>query len=133
MFDPAIRKIEWAGGQGVIYWEDGHNVQFGTEAFDIYVAPLIEAFQQVQQGVEDKVIILESEKHKKHAAKAKQRATLLNEIRDIEEKMNRSTQAILAAQLSGTPPEAEDVRYFLYNYTKKLELRAQLATLDSEL
>ena len=47
--------------------------------------------------------------------------------------MSRSTQAILAAQLAGKVPEGEDVHHFLSNYTRKLELRAQLATLDADM
>ncbi len=132
MFDPAIQKIEWAAGQGVVYWADGQKSTFGKEGFDVHIAPLVRAFGQAQKRVEDNVVIIDSECHKKHFAKAKQRSTLLNQIREVEEKLNRSTQAILAAQLSGRAPEPEDVRHFLYHYTKKVEMRAQLASLDCE-
>ncbi len=134
MFDPAIRKIEWAAGQGVIYWEDGReNTFFGEDGYLVHIAPLVRAFGQERKRVEDNVIILDSERRQKTYATAQQRANLLNQIREVEEKMTRSTQAILAAQLAGKVPEAGDVGHFLSLYTHKLELRAQLATLDSEL
>ena len=134
MFDPAIRKIEWAAGQGVVYWEDGRaNTVFGEDGYLHHIAPLVKAFGRERKRVEDSVVILEPEHRRKTYAAARQRAGLLNQIREVEEKMTRSTQAILAAQLAGKPPYAEDVEHFLSNYTRKLELRAQLAALDSEL
>ncbi|WP_308775777.1 hypothetical protein [uncultured Bilophila sp.] len=134
VFDPAIRKIEWIAGQGVIYWEDGReNTLFGRDGYDTHIAPLVKAFGEEQQRVEDNVIILDAGRREKSYATAKQRANLLGQIREVEEKMARSTQAILAAQLSGKNPEGEDVHHFLSNYTKKLELRAQLATLDADM
>ena len=124
MFDPAIHKIEWVAGQGVIYWEDGReNTLFGKDGYDVHIAPLVRAFGEEQRRVEDNVIILDAER----------RANLLSQIREVEEKMARSTQAILAAQLAGKVPEGEDVHHFLSNYTRKLELRAQLATLDADM
>lgn len=47
--------------------------------------------------------------------------------------MAHSTQAILAAQPVGKAPDGEDMHHFLSNYTRKLELRAQLATLDADM
>lgn len=133
MFDPCVRKIEWAAGRGVVYWEDGReNTTFGQEGFDRLIAPLVTAFGKAQKDVEDNVVILGGDQHKKHNERVSQRAALLNSIREVEERLNRSTQAILAAQLSGKTPEPEDVRHFLYNYTKKLEIRAQLASIDFE-
>ena len=120
MFDPAIHKIEWVAGQGVIYWEDGReNTLFGKDGYDVHIAPLVRAFG--------------AERRQRTYATAKQRANLLSQIREVEEKMARSTQAILAAQLAGKVPEGEDVHHFLSNYTRKLELRAQLATLDADM
>ncbi len=134
MFDPTIRKIEWAAGQGVIYWEDDReNTLFGKDGYDAYIAPLVRAFSEERKRVEDNVIILDVDRRQKTYAMAKQRACLLAQIREVEEKMTRSTQALLAAQLSGKVPEGEDVHHFLSNYTKKLELRAQLATLDGDM
>ena len=129
MFDPTIHKIEWVAGQGVIYWEDGReNTLFGKDGYDVHIAPLVRAFGEEQRRVEDNVIILDAERRQRTYATAKQRANLLSQIREVEEKMARSTQAILAAQLAGKVPEGEDVHHFLSNYTRKLELRAQLAT-----
>lgn len=51
------------------------------------------------------------------------RANLLSQIREVEEKMARSTQATLRLQLAGKVPEGEDVHHFLSNYTRKLELQ----------
>ena len=134
MFDPTIHKIEWVAGQGVIYWEDGReNTLFGKDGYDVHIAPLVRAFGEEQRRVEDNVIILDAERRQRTYATAKQRANLLSQIREVEEKMARSTQAILAAQLAGKVPEGEDVHHFLYNYTRKLELRAQLATLDADM
>ena len=134
MFDPAIRKIEWVAGQGVIYWEDGReNTLFGKDGDDVHIAPLVRAFGEEQRRVEDNVIILDAERRQRTYATAKQRANLLSQIREVEEKMARSTQAILAAQLAGKVPEGEDVHHFLSNYTRKLELRAQLTTLDTDM
>lgn len=134
MFDPTIRKIEWVAGQGVIYWEDGReNTLFGKDGYDVHIAPLVRAFGEKQRRVEDNVIILDAERRQRTYATAKQRANLLSQIREVEEKMARSTQAILAAQLAGKVPEGEDVHHFLSNYTRKLELRAQLATLDADM
>ena len=134
MFDPAIHKIEWVAGQGVIYWEDGReNTLFGKDGYDVHIAPLVRAFGEEQRRVEDNVIILDAERRQRTYATAKQRANLLSQIREVEEKMARSTQAILAAQLAGKVPEGEDVHHFLSNYTRKLELRAQLATLDADM
>lgn len=134
MFDPSIRKIEWAAGQGVIYWEDPARepVTFGEEGFKIHIAPLVRAFGREAKRMEDKVVIFRQDARPQASAVARQRAELLNQIREEEEKMTRSTQALLAAQLAGKTPEAEDVRHFLTHYTKKLELRAQIATLDSD-
>ena len=95
--------------------------------------PLVRAFGEEQRRVEDNVIILDAERRQRTYATAKQRANLLSQIREVEEKMARSTQAILAAQLAGKVPEGEDVHHFLSNYTRKLELRAQLATLDADM
>ena len=134
MFDPTIHKIEWGAGQGVIYWEDGReNTLFGKDGYDVHIAPLVRAFGEEQRRVEDNVIILDAERRQRTYATAKQRANLLSQIREVEEKMARSTQAILAAQLAGKVPEGEDVHHFLSNYTRKLELRAQLATLDADM
>lgn len=134
MFDPAIHKIEWVAGQGVIYWEDGReNTLFGKDGYDVHIAPLVRAFGEEQRRVEDNVIILDAERRQRTYATAKQRANLLSQIREVEEKMARSTQAILAAQLAGKVPEGEDVHHFLSNYTRKLELRAQLTTLDTDM
>lgn len=134
VFDPTIRKIEWIAGQGVIYWEDGReNTLFGRDGYDTHIAPLVKAFGEERKRVEDNVIILDAERREKTYAMAKQRAHLLSQIREVEEKMARSTQAILAAQLAGRTPEGEDVHHFLSNYTKKMELRAQLATLDADI
>ena len=134
MFDPTIHKIEWVAGQGVIYWEDGReNTLFGKDGYDVHIAPLVRAFGEEQRRVEDNVIILDAERRQRTYATAKQRANLLSQIREVEEKMARSTQAILAAQLAGKVPEGEDVHHFLYNYTRKLELRAQLTTLDADM
>lgn len=134
MFDPAIHKIEWVAGQGVIYWEDGReNTLFGKDGYDVHIAPLVRAFGEEQRRVEDNVIILDAERRQRTYATAKQRANLLSQIREVEEKMARSTQAILAAQLAGKVPEGEDVHHFLSNYTRKLELRAQLTTLDADM
>lgn len=134
MFDPAIHKIEWVAGQGVIYWEDGReNTLFGKDGYDVHIAPLVRAFGEEQRRVEDNVIILDAERRQRTYATAKQRANLLSQIREVEEKMARSTQAILAAQLAGKVPEGEDVHHFLSNYARKLELRAQLATLDADM
>ena len=94
---------------------------------------LVRAFGEEQRRVEDNVIILDAERRQRTYATAKQRANLLSQIREVEEKMARSTQAILAAQLAGKVPEGEDVHHFLSNYTRKLELRAQLATLDADM
>ena len=133
MFDPTIHKIEWVAGQGVIYWEDGReNTLFGKDGYDVHIAPLVRAFGEEQRRVEDNVIILDAERRQRTYATAKQRANLLSQILEVEEKMARSTQAILAAQLAGKVPEGEDVHHFLSNYTRKLELRAQLATLDTD-
>lgn len=134
MFDPAIHKIEWVAGQGVIYWEDGReNTLFGKDGYDVHIAPLVRAFGEEQRRVEDNVIILDAERRQRTYATAKQRANLLSQIREVEEKMARSTQAILAAQLAGKVPEGEDVHHFLSNYARKMELRAQLATLDADM
>ena len=134
MFDPTIHKIEWVAGQGVIYWEDGReNTLFGKDGYDVHIAPLVRAFGEEQRRVEDNVIILDAERRQRTYATAKQRANLLSQIREVEEKMARSTQAILAAQLAGKVPEGEDVHHFLSNYTRKLELRAQLTTLDTDM
>ena len=134
MFDPTIHKIEWVAGQGVIYWEDGReNTLFGKDGYDVHIAPLVRAFGEEQRRVEDNVIILGAERRQRTYATAKQRANLLSQIREVEEKMARSTQAILAAQLAGKVPEGEDVHHFLSNYTRKLELRAQLTTLDTDM
>ena len=134
MFDPTIHKIEWVAGQGVIYWEDGReNTLFGKDGYDVHIAPLVRAFGEEQRRVEDNVIILDAERRQRTYATAKQRANLLSQIREVEEKMARSTQAILAAQLAGKVPEGEDVHHFLSNYTRKLELRAQLTTLDADM
>lgn len=134
MFDPTIHKIEWVAGQGVIYWEDGReNTLFGKDGYDVHIAPLVRAFGEEQRLVEDNVIILGAECRQRTYATVKQRANLLNQIREVEEKMARSTQAILAAQLAGKVPEGEDVHHFLSNYTRKLELRAQLAMLDTDM
>lgn len=134
MFDPAIRKIEWVAGQGVIYWEDGREkTVFGKDGYEMHIAPLVKAFWREQKRVEDNVIILDAERREKTYEMAKQRAHLLGQIREVEEKMARSTQAILAAQLAGRTPGGEDVHHFLSNYTKKMELRAQLATLDADM
>ena len=134
MFDPTIHKIEWVAGQGVIYWEDGReNTLFGKDGYDVHIAPLVRAFGEEQRRVEDNVIILDAERRQRTYATAKQRANLLSQIREVEEKMARSTQAILAAQLAGKVPEGEDVHHFLSNYARKLELRAQLATLDADM
>ena len=134
MFDLAIHKIEWVAGQGVIYWEDGReNTLFGKDGYDVHIAPLVRAFGEEQRRVEDNVIILDAERRQRTYATAKQRANLLSQIREVEEKMARSTQAILAAQLAGKVPEGEDVHHFLSNYTRKLELRAQLTTLDTDM
>ena len=134
MFDPAIHKIEWVAGQGVIYWEDGReNTLFGKDGYDVHIAPLVRAFGEEQRRVEDNVIILDAERRQRTYATAKQRANLLSQIREVEEKMARSTQAILAAQLAGKVPEGEDVHHFLSNYTRKLERRAQLTTLDTDM
>ena len=57
MFDPAIHKIEWVAGQGVIYWEDGReNTLFGKDGYDVHIAPLVRAFGEEQRRVEDNVI-----------------------------------------------------------------------------
>ena len=134
MFDPTIHKIEWVAGQGVIYWEDGReNTLFGKDGYDVHIAPLVRAFGEEQRRVEDNVIILDAERRQRTYATAKQRANLLSQIREVEEKMARSTQAILAAQLAGKVPEGEDVHHFLSNHTRKLELRAQLTTLDTDM
>lgn len=135
MFDPSIHKIEWAAGRGVIYWEDAARepVTFEEEGFEAYIAPLVRAFEREVKRVEDNVIILDTEPRPYGVSAARQRSELLQLIREEEEKMTRSTQAILAAQLSGKTPDAEDVRHFLTHYTKKLELRAQIAALDSGL
>ena len=134
MFDPTIHKIEWVAGQGVIYWEDGReNTLVGKDGYDVHIAPLVRAFGEEQRRVEDNVIILDAERRQRTYATAKQRANLLSQIREVEEKMARSTQAILAAQLAGKVPEGEDVHHFLSNYTRKLELRAQLTTLDTDM
>ena len=134
MFDPTIHKIEWVAGQGVIYWEDGReNTLFGKDGYDVHIAPLVRAFGEEQRRGEDNVIILDAERRQRTYATAKQRANLLSQIREVEEKMARSTQAILAAQLAGKVPEGEDVHHFLSNYTRKLELRAQLTTLDTDM
>ena len=134
MFDPTIHKIEWVAGQGVIYWEDGReNTLFGKDGYDVHIAPLVRAFGEEQRRVEDNVIILDAERRQRTYATAKQRANLLSQIREVEEKTARSTQAILAAQLAGKVPEGEDVHHFLSNYTRKLELRAQLTTLDTDM
>ena len=134
MFDPTIHKIEWVAGQGVIYWEDGReNTLFGKDGYDVHIAPLVRAFGEEQRLVETNVIILDAERRQRTYATAKQRANLLSQIREVEEKMARSTQAILAAQLAGKVPEGEDVHHFLSNYTRKLELRAQLTTLDADM
>ena len=134
MFDPTIHKIEWVAGQGVIYWEDGReNTLFGKDGYDVHITPLVRAFGEEQRRVEDNVIILDAERRQRTYATAKQRANLLSQIREVEEKMARSTQAILAAQLAGKVPEGEDVHHFLSNYTRKLELRAQLTTLDTDM
>lgn len=134
MFDPTIHKIEWVAGQGVIYWEDGReNTLFGKDGYDVHIAPLVRAFGEEQRRVEDNVIILDAERRQRTYATAKQRANLLSQIREVEEKMARSTQAILAAQLAGKVPEGEDVHHFLSNYTRKLELREQLTTLDADM
>ena len=134
MFDPTIHKIEWVAGQGVIYWEDGReNTLFGKDGYDVHIAPLVRAFGEEQRRVEDNVSILDAERRQRTYATAKQRANLLSQIREVEEKMARSTQAILAAQLAGKVPEGEDVHHFLSNYTRKLELRAQLTTLDTDM
>ena len=134
MFDPTIHKIEWVAGQGVIYWEEGReNTLFGKDGYDVHIAPLVRAFGEEQRRVEDNVIILDAERRQRTYATAKQRANLLSQIREVEEKMARSTQAILAAQLAGKVPEGEDVHHFLSNYTRKLELRAQLTTLDTDM
>ena len=134
MFDPTIHKIEWVAGQGVIYWEDGReNTLFGKDGYDVHIAPLVRAFGEEQRRVEDNVIILDAERRQRTYATAKQRANLLSQIREVEEKMARSTQAILAAQLAGKVPEGEDVHHFLSNYTRKLDLRAQLTTLDADM
>ena len=134
MFDPTIHKIEWVAGQGVIYWEDGReNTLFGKDGYDVHIAPLVRAFGEEQRRVEDNVIILDAERRQRTYATAKQRANLLSQIREVEEKMARSTQATLAAQLAGKVPEGEDVHHFLSNYTRKLELRAQLTTLDTDM
>ena len=134
MFDPTIHKIEWVAGQGVIYWEDGReNTLFGKDGYDVHIAPLVRAFGEEQRRVENNVIILDAERRQRTYATAKQRANLLSQIREVEEKMARSTQAILAAQLAGKVPEGEDVHHFLSNYTRKLELRAQLTTLDADM
>ena len=134
MFDPTIHKIEWVAGQGVIYWEDcRENTLFGKDGYDVPIAPLVRAFGEEQRRVEDNGIILDAERRQITYATAKQRANLLSQIREVEEKMARSTQAILAAQLAGKVPEGEDVHHFLSNYTRKLELRAQLTTLDTDM
>ena len=134
MFDPTIHKIEWVAGQGGIYWEDGReNTLFGKDGYDVHIAPLVRAFGEEQRRVENNVIILDAERRQRTYATAKQRANLLSQIREVEEKMARSTQAILAAQLAGKVPEGEDVHHFLSNYTRKLELRAQLTTLDADM
>lgn len=134
-FDPAIRKIEWAAGRGVIYWEDAAREPstFDEEGFRTYLAPLVRAFEREAQRVEDNVVILDRGGRPQGMAAARERAAILQLIREEEEKMTRSTQAILAAQLAGKIPDPEDVRHFLGHYTKKLELRAQIAALDSEL
>lgn len=134
-FDPSIRKIEWAAGRGVIYWEDAARepATFDEEGFRVYLAPLVRAFEREAKRVEDNVIILGRDSQAHGAASARERAAILQLIREEEEKMTRSTQAILAAQLAGKTPDPEDVRHFLAHYTKKLELRAQIAALDSEL
>ena len=94
MFDPAIHKIEWVAGQGVIYWEDGReNTLFGKDGYDVHIAPLVRAFGEEQRRVEDNVIILDAERRQRTYATAKQRANLLSQIREVEEKMARSTQA----------------------------------------
>ena len=99
MFDPTIHKIEWVAGQGVIYWEDGReNTLFGKDGYDVHIAPLVRAFGEEQRRVEDNVIILDAERRQRTYATAKQRANLLSQICEVEEKMARSTQAILAAQ-----------------------------------
>ena len=128
MFDPTIHKIEWVAGQGVIYWEDGReNTLFGKDGYDVHIAPLVRAFGEEQRRVEDNVIILDAERRQRTYATAKQRANLLSQIREVEEKMARSTQAILAAQLAGKVPEGEE------ETARKLELRAQLTTLDTDM
>lgn len=134
-FDPSIRKIEWAAGRGVIYWEDEAREPstFEEEGFRTYLAPLVRAFEREVKRVEDNVVILDRESRPRGVAEMRERAGLLQLIREEEEKMTRSTQAILAAQLAGKTPDPEDVRHFLAHYTKKLELRAQIAALDSEL
>ena len=107
MFDPAIHKIEWVAGQGVIYWEDGReNTLFGKDGYDVHIAPLVRAFGEEQRRVEDNVIILDAERRQRTYA---------------------------TAQLAGKVPEGEDVHHFLSNYTRKLELRAQLTTLDTDM
>lgn len=121
MFDPTIHKIEWVAGQGVIYWEDGReNTLFGKDGYDVHIAPLVRAFGEEQRRVEDNVIILDAERRQRTYATAKQRANLLSQIREVEEKMARSTQAILAAQLAGKVPEGEDVHHFLSNLYQKI-------------
>ena len=105
----------------------------GNDGYEVHIAQSVKAVGEEQRRVEDNVAILDAEHRRKTCATVRRRANLLGRIREVEEKMARSTQAILAAQLAGKVPEGEDVHHFLSNYTRKLELRAQLATLDTDM
>lgn len=108
MSDPAIRKIEWAAGQGGICWEDGReNTVFGNDGYEVHIAPSVKAVGEEQRRVEDNVAILDAEHRRKTCATVRRRASLLGRIREVEEKWPIPRKPSLRRSPSEKPPMAK--------------------------
>ena len=108
MSDPAIRKIEWAAGQGGMYWEDGReNTVFGNDGYEVHIAPSVKAVGEEQRRVEDNVVILDAEHRRKTCATVRRRANLLGRIRKVEEKWPIPRKPSLRRSPSEKPPMAK--------------------------
>lgn len=105
---PAIRKIEWAAGQGGICWEDGReNAVFGNDGYEVHIAPSVKAVGEEQRRVEDNVAILDAEHRRKTCATVRRRASLLGRIREVEEKWPIPRKPSLRRSPSEKPPMAK--------------------------
>lgn len=108
MFDPAIRKIEWAAGQGAFVGKMAGKIRYsGTMATKCISPPSVKAVGEEQRRVEDNVAILDAEHRRKTCATVRRRANLLGRIREVEEKWPIPRKPSLRRSPSEKPPMAK--------------------------